>query len=35
MAADVWLNLQSHYDQQTAKESLKAALAVIHPYAAH
>ncbi len=29
--AEVWLNLQSHYDQQTAKELLKDALAGIHP----
>ncbi len=29
--ADVWLNLQSHHDQQTAKISLKSALAEIHP----
>ena len=28
---DVWLNLQSHHDQQTAKISLKSALAGIHP----
>jgi addiction module HigA family antidote len=29
--ADVWLNLQSHHDQQTAKISLKSALAEIQP----
>lgn len=29
--AEVWLNLQSHHDQQTAKASLKSALAEIHP----
>lgn len=29
--ADVWLNLQSHHDQQAAKESLKATLAEIQP----
>ena len=29
--AEVWLNLQSHHDQQTAKASLKSVLAEIHP----
>jgi antitoxin HigA-1 len=29
--AEVWLNLQSHYDQQIAKVSLKAALEEIRP----
>ena len=29
--AEVWLNLQSHHDQQSAKESLKSALAGIQP----
>lgn len=32
--AEVWLNLQSHHDQQTVKEALKATLAAIHPCAA-
>ncbi|NQX00636.1 HigA family addiction module antidote protein [bacterium] len=29
--AEVWLNLQSHHDQQLAKESMQAALAKIQP----
>ena len=29
--ADVWLNLQSHHDQQTAKATMKSALAEIQP----
>jgi addiction module HigA family antidote len=29
--AEVWLNLQSHHDQQATKETLKTALAEIHP----
>lgn len=29
--ADVWLNLQSHYDQQITKETLKNTLEGIHP----
>ena len=29
--AEVWLNLQSHHDQQIAKESLKSTLAGISP----
>lgn len=32
--AQVWLNLQSHYDQQIAKTSLKSTLAGIQPCAA-
>jgi addiction module HigA family antidote len=32
--AQVWLNLQSHYDQQIAKISLKSTLAGIQPCAA-
>jgi antitoxin HigA-1 len=29
--AGVWLNLQSHHDQQIAKEAMKSELASIHP----
>ena len=29
--AGVWLNLQSHHDQQTAKATMKSALAEIQP----
>ncbi len=29
--AEVWMNLQSHHDQQAAKESMKATLASIQP----
>lgn len=32
--AEVWLNLQSHYDQQLVKESLHATLAKIQPCSA-
>jgi addiction module HigA family antidote len=32
--AEVWLNLQTLHDQQTAKESMKSALAGIQPCAA-
>lgn len=32
--ANVWLNLQSHHDQQTTKETLKSTLAEIQPYSA-
>ena len=29
--AEVWLNLQSHHDQQAAKESMASALSTIRP----
>ena len=30
--AEVWLNLQTHHDQQLTKETMKATLAAIQPY---